>query len=162
MMFKTAAALAALALGMGSAAQAATLVGLTADNTLVKIDTATLAASPATAITGTDKVIGIDVRPADGTLWGLTASGQLVTLDPTGKATAGSMLSEKVALGERPVVDFNPVADRLRVIGVIAAFKETQTDQIRDESREQQLLERIAAHARELRLDPHFVTRLFR
>ena len=54
------------------------------------------------------------------------------------------------------------LADRLRVIGVIAAFKETQTDQIRDESREQQLLERIAAHARDLRLDPHFVTRLFR
>jgi hypothetical protein len=26
------------------------------------------------------------------------------------------MLKEKVALGERPVVDFNPVADRLRVI----------------------------------------------
>ena len=116
MMFKTAAALAALAFGMASTAQAATLVGLTADNKLVKIDTATLAASPATAITGTDKVIGIDVRPADGTLWGLTASGQLVTIEPSGKATAGSMLSEKVALGERPVVDFNPVADRLRVI----------------------------------------------
>ena len=54
------------------------------------------------------------------------------------------------------------LADRLRVIGVIAAFKETQTDQIRDEGRERQLLERIAAHARDLRLDPHFVTRLFR
>ena len=35
----------------------------------------------------------------------------------SGKATAGSMLSEKVTLGARPVVDFNPVADRLRVIG---------------------------------------------
>ena len=33
------------------------------------------------------------------------------------------------------------LADRLRVIGVIAAFKETQTDQIRDEGRERQLLE---------------------
>ncbi len=54
------------------------------------------------------------------------------------------------------------LADRLRVIGVIAAFKETQAGQIRDESRESQLLDRIAAHAKDLRLDPHFVTRLFR
>jgi chorismate mutase/prephenate dehydratase len=54
------------------------------------------------------------------------------------------------------------LADRLRLIGVIAAFKETQTDQIRDEGRERQLLDRIAAHARNLRLDPHFVSRIFR
>lgn len=54
------------------------------------------------------------------------------------------------------------LADRLRVIGVIAAFKETQSGQVRDEARESQLLESIAARARELRLDPHFVTRLFR
>ena len=40
-----------------------------------------------------------------------------MTIDhASGAATAGSMLSEKVALGPRPVVDFNPVADRLRVI----------------------------------------------
>ncbi len=116
MIFKTVASLLALTVGMAQVAQAATLVGLTADNKLVKIDTATMAASPATAITGAEKVVGIDVRPADGKLWGLTAAGQLVTIEPTGKATAGSMLSEKVALGDRPVVDFNPVADRLRVI----------------------------------------------
>jgi hypothetical protein len=110
------ASLLALAAGMASA-NAATLVGLTADNKLVKIDTATMAASAPVAISGADKVIGIDVRPADGKLWGLTASGQLVVIDHTsGKATPGSMVSEKVALGPRPVVDFNPVADRLRVI----------------------------------------------
>lgn len=54
------------------------------------------------------------------------------------------------------------LADRLRVIGVIAAFKETQTDGIRDESREKALLDRLQAQARDLRLDPHFVARLFR
>ena len=53
------------------------------------------------------------------------------------------------------------LADRLRVIGVIAAFKETQSEQVRDEAREKQLLEKIQAQARELRLDPHFVARLF-
>ncbi len=110
------ASLLALAAGMASA-EAATLVGLTADNKLVKIDTATMAASTPMSISGADNVVGIDVRPADGKLWGLTATGQLVVIDHMdGKATPGSMVSEKVALGPRPVVDFNPVADRLRVI----------------------------------------------
>lgn len=110
------ASLLALAVGMASA-HAATLVGLTADNKLVKIDTVTMAASAPMAISGTDKVVGIDVRPADGKLYGLTATGQLVTIDHmSGVATPGSMVSEKVTLGPRPVVDFNPVADRLRVI----------------------------------------------
>lgn len=110
------ASLLALSIGMASA-EAATLVGLTADNKLVKIDTVTMAASAPMAISGTDKVIGIDVRPADGKLYGLTAGGQLVVIDHmSGTATPGSMVSEKVTLGPRPVVDFNPVADRLRVI----------------------------------------------
>lgn len=111
------ASLLALAVGTASA-QAGTLVGLTADNKLVKIDTATGVASAPMAIDGANKVVGIDVRPADGKLWGLTETGQLVTIDHmSGKATPGAMLSEKAALGPRPVVDFNPVADRLRVIG---------------------------------------------
>jgi hypothetical protein len=111
------ASLLALSIGIASA-EAATLVGLTADNKLVKIDTATMAASAPMVISGADKIVGIDQRPADGKLWGLTATGQLVVIDHmSGKATPGSMVSEKVALGPRPVFDFNPVADRLRVIG---------------------------------------------
>ena len=108
-----------MALAASSAlAEAATLVGLTADNKLVKIDTTTMTASAPMAISGADKVLGIDVRPADGKLWGLTAGGQLVVIDHmSGKATPGSMLSEKATLGPRPIVDFNPAADRLRVIG---------------------------------------------
>jgi Domain of unknown function (DUF4394) len=107
-----------LALATSAAtAKAATLVGLTADNKLVKIDTATMSASQPMAISGADQIVGIDVRPADGKLYGLTAAGQLVVIDHTsGKATPGSTLSQKVALGPRPVVDFNPAADRLRVI----------------------------------------------
>ena len=54
------------------------------------------------------------------------------------------------------------LSDRLRVIGAVAAFKETQTDQLRDEEREKRMLDGLAAKARDLRLDPHFVTRLFR
>jgi chorismate mutase/prephenate dehydratase len=54
------------------------------------------------------------------------------------------------------------LADRLRVVGVVSAFKETRTDQLRDRRREEQLLQNLQALARDLRLDPHFVTRLFR
>ena len=92
-----------LALATSAAtAKAATLVGLTADNKLVKIDTATMAASAPMAISGADQVVGIDVRPADGKLYGLTAAGQLVVIDHmSGKATAGAALSQKVALGSR-------------------------------------------------------------
>jgi len=122
------ASLLALSIGLASA-EAATLVGLTADNKLVKIDTAALAASAPMAISGADKVVGIDVRPADGKLYGLTAGGQLVVIDHmSGKATPGSMLSEKVTLGARPVVDFNPVADRLRVIGADGASLRINVD----------------------------------
>jgi chorismate mutase/prephenate dehydratase len=54
------------------------------------------------------------------------------------------------------------LADRLRVIGVVSAFKETQPSQLRDREREDALLQRLQTHARELRLDPHFVARLFK
>lgn len=115
------ASLLALLMGIASA-QAATLIGLTADGQLVKIDTATLAASAPMKISEADRVLGIDVRPADGKLYGLTGTGQLVTIDTaSGKATPVAMLSTKVELGARPVVDFNPVADRLRVIGADGA-----------------------------------------
>jgi hypothetical protein len=119
-----------LALTVGTAsAGAATLLGLTADNKLVRIDTTTMTASAPMAISGADGVAGIDVRPADGKLWGLTSAGQLVVIDhKTAKATPGSMLSEKTALGPRPVVDFNPAADRLRVIGANGASLRINVD----------------------------------
>lgn len=105
----------ALAAGMASA-QAANLVGLTTDGKLVSIDTTTMTASAPVAVSG-DRLVGIDARPADGKLYGVAADGQIVTVDPkTGAATKVSVISEKVALGDRPVVDFNPAADRLRVI----------------------------------------------
>jgi hypothetical protein len=114
------ASLLALAIGAGgaSSAAAATLVGLTADNKLVLIDTGKMSAGAPVAIAGAEKVLGIDQRPADGKLYGLTENGQLVIIDHmSGKAQGGAMLSEKTPLGPRPVVDFNPAADRLRVIG---------------------------------------------
>ncbi len=106
-----------------SAADAATLIALTADNQLHRIDTETRRASTPVRVSGAaGKLVGIDVRPADGKLYGLTDSGQIVTVDTaTGTATRVSQLSERFESGGRAVVDFNPVADRLRVMGMNGA-----------------------------------------
>lgn len=98
-------------------AAAATLVGLTDDNKLVSIDTAKRTAVAGKKIQSADKILGIDQRPADGKLYGLTASGTLVIIDPkTGSATGAARLADKYEFGTKPVVDFNPLADRLRVV----------------------------------------------
>lgn len=114
-------ALAGAALVAGLAhAQAAGLVGLTADNMLVRLDSETRRAGASVRITGAEgRVIGIDQRPADGRLYGVTDAGQIVTIDPaTGRATQVSRLSERFEGGGRAVMDFNPVADRLRLMGM--------------------------------------------
>ena len=108
------------ATGLAGAAQANTVIGLTADNQLIRMDSETRRASAPVRVTGADgRLVGIDQRPADGQLYGLTDAGQIVTLDAaTGRATQVSRLSESFASGGRAVVDFNPVADRLRVMGL--------------------------------------------
>lgn len=108
---------------MPGAAGAATLIGLTADNRLVMIDSAARSASAPVAITGIEgRVLGIDIRPANGALYALTDRGALYTVEPmSGRATLRSRLSVAFESGGRAVVDFNPVADRLRVMGVSGA-----------------------------------------
>ena len=62
------------------------------------------------------QLVGIDVRPANGTLYGLFRNGVIATINPnTGLARQVSTLSGALLAG-RYAVDFNPVADRLRVI----------------------------------------------
>ncbi len=112
------------------AAQAPVVLGLTDNNRLVGFKVAT----PNTldtnvAISGLaagELVLGIDVRPKDGMLYGLTSTARLITIDPTtGAATVKATLAADAAdttlpytaiAGTAFAVDFNPVADRLRVI----------------------------------------------
>ncbi len=103
---------------MAGTAIAAPAIGLTGDKTLVMFDTQTLAVSGTMDVGGVDKLHGIDVRPADGMLYGVTGSGKVVTIDlSTGAATEKSTLSEMLPDGVSASVDFNPVADRLRIVG---------------------------------------------
>src|SRR6266511_3398415 len=56
-------------------------------------------------------------RP-DGMLYGVAGDGTTVAIDPkSGQATMKSKLSEMLKPGVGATVDFNPVADRLRVMG---------------------------------------------
>jgi hypothetical protein len=118
-MFRAALLAGAAFLG-AQAAEAASLVALTQDNRLVRFDSETRRAMPPVAIRGADgALLGIDVRPADGRLYGVTATGQIVTIDvATGQATQVSRLSEPFDSGGRAVVDFNPVPDRMRLMGM--------------------------------------------
>lgn len=69
-------------------------------------------------LTAGENVLGIDFRPADGKLYGLGSSGRLYTIDPaTGAAMQVGSGSFAVKLtGSDFGFNFNPVADRIRVV----------------------------------------------
>lgn len=98
-----------------SAAQVAALVG---NDTIAWIDTAQNKATGTTTVTGiSGALVGIDVRPADGMLYGVVDDGTVITIGRDGKATMKSKLETMVAKGQAVTIDFNPAADRLRLIG---------------------------------------------
>ncbi len=81
---------------------------------------------PITGLQGGESVIGIDFRQTNGKLYGFTSTGRIYTIDPaTAAASAGVSLMADAADTTAPYsmltgttfgVDFNPVADRLRVV----------------------------------------------
>lgn len=104
---------------LAGAVQAQSVVALVGDDTLATVDVAAKKVDKTVKVSGvTGKLLGIDVRPADGMLYALVADGTVVTVDPaTGKATQKSKLDTMLPAGAMATVDFNPVADRLRIIG---------------------------------------------
>jgi hypothetical protein len=63
------------------------------------------------------RVLGIDVRPSDGKLYGLFEDGTVATIDAqTGVATPLETLTTVPAAGTHVTVDFNPVADAMRIM----------------------------------------------
>ena len=99
-------------------AQAGTIIGLVDGNSLAMIDAASRKVTSTVDIKGAGPLLGIDVRPLDGLLYGVSADGWIVIIDPkTGQAMQKAKLSETLKPGVVATVDFNPVADRLRVMG---------------------------------------------
>lgn len=109
--------------GFAGGANAATLYTLGIDNKIAKIDTDSRKVTATMTVRGAEgKVLAVAVRPADGKLYGLTDAGQIVTIDPmSGMATQVSRTSEKLETGARVAINFNPVVDRLRVVGMNGA-----------------------------------------
>lgn len=116
--FLVAALAGASLVAIAGAASAAPAVGLVGDKTLVMIDTETGAISATMEVEGVDRLWGIDVRPGDNMLYGVATDGTIVTIDTSsGAATAGAKLSTNLPDGVMASIDFNPAADRLRVMG---------------------------------------------
>jgi len=117
--FSHAAAIGVLAAScFAASAQAGWIIGLVDGKSIVTIDPGTRKVTGKADIKGVSNVVGIDVRPADGMLYGLTHDGWIVMIDAkSGQATQKSKMSEMLKTGTVATVDFNPVADRLRVMG---------------------------------------------
>ena len=111
-------------LGAGERGRAAVIFGVTGEGRLISFDSAspqTLTRNiPITGLLGTDSIREIDFRPATGQLYGLSQDnlasvGRLYTIDTqTGIATPGPVVTPLPGPGA--AIDFNPVADRLRVV----------------------------------------------
>lgn len=124
MRFATAAAATACLVAANLApAAAASLVALTSDGALVRIEPESRQASaPVKLRAEQGRVVAIDVRPADMKLYGLTDTGRIVRIDPaSGGVEVVSTLDKPVEAGARVAVNFNPTVDRLRVVGVNGA-----------------------------------------
>src|SRR5262249_4750714 len=103
---------------LGATAQAGSIIGLVDGKSIVTIDPTSWKVTSKADIKGAGPIIGIDVRPADGLIYGVAADGAIVTIEAKpGQATAKSKLSETLKPGVVATVDFNPVADRMRLMG---------------------------------------------
>ncbi len=108
----------------------ATLLALTSAGTsLARFDSATTTSVTTTAVAGLnggETLLGIDYRPASGQLYGVTSQNRLVTINATsGAISLVAALSADPTDATNPFtalngaefgVDFNPLADRLRVV----------------------------------------------
>lgn len=100
-------------------AAAQTALGLSGDRTLLTIDPATAAVSAEVEAAVEGRLLGIDYRPGTGQIIGVTDAQAIVEIDPaTGAVSEVSTLSVPLPLtdGQAVIVDFNPMADRLRLM----------------------------------------------
>ncbi|MFE9933380.1 DUF4394 domain-containing protein [Streptomyces sp. NPDC005533] len=97
-----------------------TAIGLTVDQRLVEFSVdkpaKTMSLGKVSGLRGDTRLVGIDFRPQDEKLYGVGDKGGIYTLDP-GNAAAMKVSQLTVAFsGAQFGVDFNPAANRLRVI----------------------------------------------
>ena len=121
MHFRTILAASAAVIVSAAAAQSAEVAALSGDNTISIVDSSKKAVVKTWKIQGVaGRVLGVDVRPADGMLYAVGSEGGIYTVDlASGKATMKSKLDNTGATNWAKAwatVDFNPVADKLRLM----------------------------------------------
>ena len=125
------------------------LVALTEDGTLITFSAEHPGDARTTKPSGVrGQLIGVDRRPANGLLYGLTAAGDVYTIDPlSGASSLVSTLTVPFNGGSRSGLDFNPRTDRLRLVGHDGQNLRVNVDNGAT------AVDRTLAYARE---DPHF------
>lgn len=114
--FATAAIVLVAATAQSRANQAVALVG---DSALVVIDLAKASVTKTMPVSGAGRLLGIDVRPSNKSLYGVGVDGAVVTID-TATGNAKKVAQLDTMLPGKPawaIVDFNPAADKLRYMG---------------------------------------------
>jgi hypothetical protein len=110
-------------LGVAHMANAGAIVAVNQSNQIFYFDSSspgtTSSAVNISGLIAGDVLAGIDGRPSDGMLYGFARNGNvgnLYTINPlSGVATIVSTINTSIS-GDNFAVDFNPVADRLRLI----------------------------------------------
>ncbi|HEY0563331.1 MAG TPA: DUF4394 domain-containing protein [Methylophilus sp.] len=114
---KLAVALSLAASSFASTAQAELLVGLTTDNQIGVFDSgsnlSTISYVSIAGLAENESLVGIDLRPSNNTLYGISNMNNLYTVDAyTGAASFAFSLSTPIISASNGYgVDFNPVAD---------------------------------------------------
>ena len=97
----------------------ATLVALTDDGGLLRFRASSPGTIERVSMAGAGAVmVGIDVRPQNGRLYGVSAASDVYEIDlGVGRATIVATLTTAFDAGDSSAFDFNPQSDRLRLIG---------------------------------------------
>jgi hypothetical protein len=100
-------------------AHAQSVAALVGDTTIAIVDASALKIDRVVEVSGlSGTLLGIDVRPSNSMLYGVVSDGSVVTIDlASGETMKASMLATMLDAGVTATVDFNPAADRLRIMG---------------------------------------------
>ncbi|HEX8679508.1 MAG TPA: DUF4394 domain-containing protein [Chthoniobacterales bacterium] len=105
---------------LAAAPMQAELMYATNGFSIVRFDSATPGSVMSSVITGmgaNEFIVGIDLRPATGTVYGIGSSSRLYTINPlTGVATPVGSAGAFTLSGNQFGVDFNPTVDRIRLV----------------------------------------------
>lgn len=105
--------------GMDRRMTRVSFIGLGPNNVLVPFNSNPRGSSKPIRVKGIDgNLQGIDFRPANGQLYGVTDTDKIYTINPnTGTAKLVRSLSTSFDGGFQSGADFNPALDRLRLVG---------------------------------------------